>query len=347
MAADSKIQWTDKTWNPTRGCSIVSPGCINCYAMKQAHRFSGAGKAYEGLTKQTKAGPQWTGKVRTVESALLEPLSWRKPQRVFVNSMSDLFHEDVPDQFIVDVFGVMALAHWHTFQVLTKRADRMRSFLAAGDHGIVNQFKAIQDSGGVGPRAMFEALSIKRRDSIEWQWPLPNVWLGCSVENQQYADARIPLLLQTPAAVRFISAEPLLGPIHLDAFEKGTCWRCCGGGEVAGDYFADDGMAQCDCADGWDDDNPGLDWVIIGGESGPGARPFDLAWGRSIVEQCKAAGVPVFVKQVGTHPIGDFDADGQTVWTVSAHGLRDRNGGDPLEWPADLRVREFPVLQVV
>jgi len=282
MSAISKIQWTDRTWNPVRGCSIVSPGCVNCYAMKQAHRFGGPGKAYEGLTKQTSAGPQWTGRIRELTGALEEPFSWRKPTRVFVNSMSDLFHEGVDFNFIAAVWRAMAQNQRHTFQILTKRPARMLEF---------TQWMAGEDH-----------ISIA-------EWPR-NVWLGVSAEDQQRADERIPLLLQTPAAVRFVSAEPLLGQIDFVT-----------GGEVTevGHINWLRGLKGSDSA------IPALDWIIVGGESGPRARVGDGAWIRSIVSQCQSAHVPVFVKQMGTRP-----------------HLRDRKGGDPSEWPEDLRVREFP-----
>lgn len=318
MSATTKIEWTrgddgiaGKTWNPVRGCSIVSPGCVNCYAMKHAHRFSGPGKPYEGLTKQTKAGPQWTGKVRLVVDALLEPLSWRKPRRVFVNSMSDLFHEAVPDVFIERVFSVMALAERHTFQVLTKRPGRMADWFRARRFDVKGY--AILQTENVG-----ECLYAH-------PWPLPNVWLGVSCENQQTADERIPLLLQTPAAVRFVSAEPLLGPID---FHSPVL-------EVDSDDY--------------------IDWVIVGGESGSGARPMDVAWARSIVRQCQAAQVPVFVKQLGSKATRPRVTLAAGAGVECKHGfdvcptcdagtvpLRDRKGGDPSEWPADLRVRQYP-----
>ena len=349
MTAATTIEWTDKTRNPVRGCSVISPGCVNCYAMKQAHRFSGPGQPYEGLTKQTKAGPQWTGIVRPVDDALLEPLSWRKPQRVFVNSMSDLFHDGVPETFIAMVFSVMASSH-HTFQVLTKRPARMLSLLSrmrwraafgfvefGGRRSVISRLAFFDEHDGT-----WEALdNTGRKDYPLTNFIAPNVWLGVSVEDQQRADERIPLLLETPAAVRFISAEPLLGPVDL------TCqW----------DHPAMTAIEK-------------LDWVIVGGESGPGARPFDLAWARSIVEQCKAAGVPVFVKQLGASAIdgklsnvelvlggkgrprpANQPLDEQTATGIVGEfggfdrrvNLRDRKGGDPAEWPEDLRVREFP-----
>jgi protein gp37 len=343
MSAISTIEWTDRTWNPVRGCSVVSPGCVNCYAMKQAHRFSGAGKPYEGLTKQTKAGPQWTGVVRTIEDALLEPLSWRKPSRVFVNSMSDLFHESVPDVFIERVFSVMALAERHTFQVLTKRPARMKAWFDARRFDVKGY--AILQTEQAG-----ECLYAH-------PWPLPNVWLGVSCENQQTVDERIPLLLQTPAAVRWVSAEPLLGPMLLDQGEYSwlTCHQRC---TPDRDDPCVSFMNSRECFHG-------IDWVVVGGESGPGARPFDLAWARSIVQQCKAADVPVFVKQLGAVPVLDEqqwrDGDGLPaghVRMLSATNhrrcpdgkvplsLSDRKGGAPSEWPEDLRIRQFPRVEV-
>lgn len=171
----TKIQWTDETWNPVRGCSLVSAGCANCYAMKQAHRFGGTDKPYEGLTEIGPQGPRWTGKIRLVPEALWEPLHWKTPRRIFVNSMSDLFHKDVPDHFLAQVGEVIQQAQrfGHTFQILTKRPQRMRDYL--------------QKNG---------------------RTPLHNAWFGVSVEDQATADERIPLLLQTPAATRFISVEP-------------------------------------------------------------------------------------------------------------------------------------------
>jgi protein gp37 len=349
MSAATSIQWTDTTWNPVRGCSIVSPGCVNCYAMKQAHRFSGPGKPYHGLTKFTeRSGPQWTGVVRTVEDALLEPLSWRKPARVFVNSMSDLFHEDVPDAFLDKVFAVMALAPQHTFQILTKRAERMRDYLTAFD-----VYERIAYEATVATSANVSGIGL---------WPLRNCWLGISAEDQQRADERIPLLLQTPAAVRFVSAEPLLGPIDFSHRGKPgglpIYWE---GTEADGPLPHYDGLSGqflgYSTRRGWARySGKGIDWLIVGGESGPGARPMDLEWARSIVQQCKAAGVACFVKQLGSCITG-LNLDGPPYsspprregvlvhWTCkddNTFGLGDRKGGDPAEWPEDLRVREWP-----
>jgi len=359
VSAKTSIEWTrnadgtaGKTWNPVRGCSIVSPGCHHCYAMKQAHRFSGAGKAYEGLTKQTKAGPQWTGVVRTVESALLEPLSWRKPARVFVNSMSDLFHEDVPDAFIDRVFAVMALAPRHTFQILTKRAERMHAYFTRQDsHG----FQRHSNING----AIWSTLGTRLGSNIHhggnWRCrlPLPNVWLGVSVEDQQRADERIPLLLETPAAVRFVSAEPLLGPIDFT-----LCGHRVAGWDEDWRYNVLSGEEWAGPRDEHAERSQHLDWVIVGGESGPGARPCALEWIESVVSQCKAAGVGCFTKQLGAYVVSEertapvdmmsgpesayrnLRAPNGEVWAWRM-GLRDRKGGDPTEWGADYP-RQFP-----
>lgn len=325
---DTSIEWTNKTWNPVRGCSVVSEGCRNCYAMNFATRFAKSGEPYEGLAYRNESGAHWTGKLRFVREHLEDPLKWRAPARIFVNSMSDLFHESVEQQWLNDIFGIMALAHWHTFQVLTKRPERALSYLVNGSHGVIEQFQQIQNGGGIGPRSMFRALDIKRRDGVGWQWPLPNVWLGVSVEDQKTADERIPLLLETPAAVRWISAEPLLGPVELGAAV---------GRKHGAEYH--DKYGPCTCGR-----EARLDWVVVGGESGPKSRQFDLTWARSIVEQCQAANVPVFVKQLGANPFNGGVNCGNGNERFGAHSvtLKDRKGGDINEWPEDLRVREFP-----
>ncbi len=223
--SDTTIEWTDKTWNPTRGCSRISPGCEHCYAERQATRMIHG--PYQGLVRSTPNGPRWTGVVRLADHKTLQaPLHWRNPRRIFVNSMSDLFHERLDNSHVDQVFEVMHHASWHTYQILTKRADRM--------HDYVNGAK----------------------------WPtVPWIWLGVSVENQEYADLRMPILLNTPAAVRFVSVEPLLGPVDL------TPW-----------------LSK-------------IDWVIVGAESGPGARPMNEKWVRALRDQCVQAGVKFFYKQ--------------------------------------------------
>lgn len=571
MGDDTKIQWTDATWNPIRGCSRVSAGCDNCYAMNVAHRFSGPGLPYEGLTTLRKGKADWAGIARMVPEHLSDPLRWRKPRRIFVNSMSDLFHHSITNEEIAAVFGVMAACPQHTFQILTKRPERMvewfgrdgaaaqvdlfkhvalagriqemfspeREAAVAGFPGyfVTSKGRVLTDNGsescllcgkpneatiarkkfcskecaskagyerrmgrwsepaarvemkpmvadaghsrvmlyredGSAERPLIHRLALEAfdrpgrdgeqgchidgdatnnalwnlrwgtqsenwddrkrhgnarswskisedeardiresyrrglsagqiansalflgritetqvrhivdgeqwREHVEPEWPLPQVWLGVSAENQATADERIPLLSQTPAAVRFVSAEPLIGDIDLRKwFDPWTCGdcehhgceddsgptRCDDCGEDAVDDAAsgsgrcpkcgkDDGTSdavalscpRCGGSRAWKRDYgfkfaseyPGIDWVIVGGESGPGARPCDVEWIRSIVAQCKDAGTKVFVKQLGT----SFAIQQRDWCTARRH---DRKGGDITEWPEDLRVREFP-----
>lgn len=317
----TSIEWTERTWNPVRGCSRVSEGCRFCYAERIAARFSKRGMPFEGFAQPVaprddldrvggrRAG--WTRKVALIEAKLEEPLTWRKPSRVFVNSMSDLFHESLSFEDVGNIFSVMQRAKRHTFQVLTKRPLQMLETLEAFEDQLT-----LDERGGV--------------------WPLPNVWLGVSVEDRATLH-RIDTLRKVPAVIRFLSLEPLLEDL-------GTL------------------------------DLTGINWVIVGGESGPSARPCDVAWIRSAVEQCRAASVPIFVKQVGAKPFERQDAFGDDArgwgdmdlteamtqprppqmegwtrirtetacfWQRRIH-LKDRKGGDPDEWPEDLRIREFP-----
>lgn len=245
--ARSNIEWTEATWNPVTGCTKISPGCANCYAEKMAMRLKAMGQQnYRN------------GFDLTLHPHMLDhPLHWKTPRRIFVNSMSDLFHADVPDEYILSVFGVMKSAHWHQFQVLTKRGDRLAEF-----------------------------------DQIV-DWP-DNVWMGVSVESQRYTP-RVDFLRATRAAVKFLSIEPLIGPIEkLDL--------------------------------------TGIDWVIVGGESGMGARKMDPEWVRTIRDLCEAFGVAFFFKQAGTALAKQ--------WKCS-----DKKGTDPNEWPKDLRVRQYPRLE--
>jgi protein gp37 len=301
MADKSKIEWTDATWNPVRGCSRVSEGCRHCYAETVANRFCGPGLPYEGVVQIDADGKglgKWNGQIKFVEERLLDPLRWKAPRKIFVNSMSDLFHENVTDAMLDQIFAVMALCPQHTFQVLTKRPERMLAYLgrAYGRIGdlVMKMRRERGDRGCVGPLPHVAP-------GARW-WPLANVWPGVSVEDQKAADERIPLLLQTPAAVRFLSVEPMLGDVDLDSILGGTRWiggqRGCDGQHHGGGTF--------DCPrelHHHHDDlcKRGIDWVICGGESGPGARPMHPDWARSLRDQCVAAGVSFFFKQWGEY----------------------------------------------
>lgn len=390
----TSIEWTatvnpdgtitpGKTWNPVRGCSRVSEGCRNCYAERQAARFVFANVAgegggiqkpgpFHGFVDKVNGHPVWTGKVELIEHHLEDPLHWRKPCKVFVNSMSDLFHDALPDEAIDRVFAVMALCPQHTFQILTKRPERMlkwfdkaRDTMGAKDTRqfdfrgcVVNTVaQRMLATGPFNERTEQYPIPEKWLNHSPWldlsgpmmRWPLFNVWLGVSVEDQKTADERIPLLLQTPAAVRFVSYEPALGPVSF----RWAKWH-----DYKNTPTSEDGRQHMNHLDGM----RGINWVIVGGESGPGARPFDIAWARNTIEQCKAAGVACFVKQLGAHP--QEVAYPQTVtlcetqhwmdsgWTriTDENGqhwrryyrLKDHKGGDWNEWQPGLRVREFP-----
>ena len=331
MGDKSNIEWCDATWNCLRGCTRVSEGCRNCYAEKDAYRFSGPGKPYEGLAVLKNGHASWTGEVKFIEDHLLDPIKWKRPRRIFVNSMSDVFHESVPYETIDKIFSVMALAPQHTFQLLTKRPERMLKYLTElRSEGWSSGYIALAYGRPARffPQA-FKMLPLNKEGFMPW--PLPNVWLGTSVENQAAADERIPLLVQCPAKVHFISAEPLLGPIDLlypvSVFPDGPA-TCCSG-------------TDCACQ-GKPIEPPliyGLQWVITGGESGPNARPCRLWWIRSIVDKCKNSRVPVFVKQMGGNIT---DEDQSFIQRTVGRSVRDRKGGDIDEFPLDLRVREFP-----
>ncbi|RVK96084.1 phage Gp37/Gp68 family protein [Sinorhizobium meliloti] len=280
MADGTKIEWTDATWNPITGCAVVSPGCTNCYAMKLAGTRLRNHESRKGLTKDTKAGPVWTGEMRFNRQWLEQPLRWTKPRMIFVCAHGDLFAEGVQDEWIDQVFSVMALAPQHTFQVLTKRPDRMRDYFAGrrANFGRASDVLHEQISHGLTEDEQQDAVDrLDLFDSIGK--PLTNVWLGVSVEDQKRADERIPVLLDTPAAVRWISAEPLLGPLDLISFLGGTLRI----GKIAIKVPA-----------------VRLDWVVAGGESGRGARPMHPDWTRSLRDQCAAADVPFLFKQWGS-----------------------------------------------
>ncbi len=284
MGEISRIEWTDATWNPVTGCTKVSQGCKNCYAERDWARLVHL-PAYHGRAFTD---------VECHPERLDQPLRWKRPRRIFVNSMSDLFHPDVPDEFIDRVFAVMALANQHNFQVLTKRPRRMLDYC-----------KTLGKHNGID-RVSIAAQQISSKTWFLWHkgdvgWNLPNVHLGVSVEDQLTADERIPPLLQTPAAVRWISAEPLLGTLMLEMMPSpherhygwpGTYNSLAGSWWPAvGDYEEEyrrreEGLTK-------------IDWVVAGGESGPKARPTHPDWFRSLRDQCKAAGVPFLFKQWG------------------------------------------------
>jgi protein gp37 len=304
----TNISWTTETWNPTIGCDKVSPGCDNCYAITQARIRAGNPNpkirgAYQGVVDRGENGVDWTGKVNLLPDRLQQPFKWRKPRRVFVDSMSDLFHSDVPDGFIAQVWEVMAQTPQHTYQILTKRPGRMRSWVTrwhdntgdddvpAGPHGMppmprgpeavratytsprARLFADMLDSMGDPPEGAAYPLYDWMEGPRYYPGVLHNVHLGVSVENQEWAQVRLPALRETPAATRFVSAEPLLGPVDL------TPWL------------------------------DTIDWVICGGESGPGARPMHPEWARDLRDQCIGAGVAFHFKQWGE-------------WSPRGYGIR-------------------------
>jgi protein gp37 len=306
----SKIEWTERTWNPIAGCSVVSPGCTNCYAMRQAHRLAANPSTphYAGTTAMTRGGPVWTGKIGVAgDSAFLAPLRRKKPQTYFVNSMSDLFHEEVPDEVIDRVFAVMALCPQHTFQVLTKRAKRMRSYILGLECDGARRFNI---AGAAG--RMMERGDDAHDTVAAGPWPLPNVWVGISAEDQRRADERVPELLATPAAVRFVSAEPLLGPLDLTRIcygGNGVWQRCVNALSVRGTRSATYWEGDEETPEPPDRK---LDWIIVGGESGPDARPTNPQWFRNLRDQCVGAGVPFFFKQWGAWAsVSEVEGEGQ------------------------------------
>jgi protein gp37 len=300
----SNIEWTQKTWNPIAGCSKVSPGCANCYAEVMAGRLAAMGQTkYQGLTVLQGKHRRWTGKIAFDRHALYEPIRRTKPTTYFVNSMSDLFHEEVTEDQLNEIFTVMAVCHQHTFQVLTKRPDFAEEYLSASMR--LEEIYCNWTSFSGGPA------------EVEC-WPLPNVHIGVSIENANVKH-RIDALRGIPAALRFLSIEPLIADVgELNLYH--------------------------------------IDWVIVGGESGHGSRPCNVQWIRNVVRQCREQNVPVFVKQMGAVPIaaacrqlhhewgeGKFsyypDAKSSDFWRIK---LKHRKGANISEWPEDLRVRQMP-----
>lgn len=287
------IEWTDRSWNPTVGCSKVSQGCKNCYAMGMSARIANSAfarkkkgkeltdveKAYMAIVKwekveesgsdsDIKALPKWNNEIAVIDSRLEEPLQIQKPQRFFVNSMTDLFHPKIEFSLIDKIFAVMALAEQHQFQILTKRPEIMKEYLNDGHRPSYIREQMIEISG----------------EYIDWiNWPIKNVWLGTSVENQKAAKERIPELLSCPAHVRFLSCEPLLGPLDIE-------W-----------FFSDEALFKTQGHYKWIRGGPGIHQCIVGGESGHNARPMLYEWVKSIQEQCEDWNVPFFFKQWGKY----------------------------------------------
>lgn len=283
MADRTHIEWTDATWQIVTGCSVVSPGCTNCYAMRLAGTRLRHHPSRAGLTTPSKAGPVWNGKVRYNRQWLHQPGEWKRPRRIFVAAHGDLFHEGVSDDDLHEIFAVFASNPHHTFQVLTKRAERARDYLF--EPGRLEDIYAHWHT-------------VSGKPAEAQAWPLPNVWLGVSVEDQARADERIPLLLETPAAVRWISAEPLLGPVWLTRTSDDRQRQ---------HSFLTGLRGVMHPVDGPDfDEGAGIDWVVAGGESGPGSRPMHPDWARRLRDQCAAAGVAFLFKQWGDH-IVPFD----------------------------------------
>ena len=328
MSDGSAIEWTDATWNPLRArnksdgsvgwhCIKVSEACRHCYAQSMNRRL-GTGLNYD-------APDMRKVEIYLDEKTLPTPLKWKKPRKIFVCSMTDLFGDWVSDEMLDRIFAVMSLCPQHTFQVLTKRPARMREYISLGDRdrvieGAVLAWHDSQKSNGyklsnsltMHPLKVAESLRM-RGDRHVYNWPLRNVWLGVTAENQATADERIPQLLATPAAVRFISAEPLLGSIDLSVID------------ISGDAMVTPLIACSaeELSEEWgepiDKGQPRLDWVITGGESGPHARPMHPDLARSIRDQCKAAGVPFFMKQMS----GARKSEREAI-------------------PSDLLIREYP-----
>lgn len=334
MSDHSDIEWTDATWNPVVGCEQISPGCAHCYA-KTLHDMR-----HRAFLDGKRLPIQYAEPFEVIQlrpDRLDQPLRWRTPRQIFVNSTTDLFHVDVPDDFLDKIFGVMALASWHTFQVLTKRHDRMRDYLSHPDIGWRWLSRCYQHGETRADRDCWQG-----RDAEKWTRDgLDNVHLGVSVENQHFANLRVDALLETPAAVRFVSCEPLLEAVTLRRLHLGV--RKTGHGER---------FIERDALDGWETHYHGvhqtslkdvvntgrrLNWIIEGGESGTGARDHNTAWTLALIVEAEDAGVPIFVKQLGAKPT-ITDPAGVTRPLRLVH----KKGGDPTEWADELRVRQYP-----
>ncbi len=336
MSENTNIEWTDATWNPVTGCTKVSAGCKHCYAERDWTRLS-------ANQKTRYYGREFTD-VQCHANVLDKPVRWTKQRMIFVNSMSDLFHEAVPDDFIDYVFGIMWACLWardqqpgHIFQVLTKRAERMHDYLRQ-DRRKQWASAAVNKGGGADPDRIWDQV-------IDATGPHPRIWLGVSIEDQKTADERIPPLLETPAAVRWVSAEPLLGPVNLNRIDyQEDCGEDFGGwngfdaigtwgNALTGEWFSAErsGATLRGHAESFETSH--LDWVVVGGESGPHARPMHPDWARSLRDQCVDAKVPFLFKQWGEHTAGELaehpiHAGDGGAWRLDQRGKR---WHDPME----------------
>jgi protein gp37 len=346
MSANSNISWTDNTWPIVAGCEYESPGCANCWAVRDSWRLAhhpnpAVSNPYAGTVRKTADGKLiWTGVVRTLPERLTWPLGWRKRKRIFVCSQADLFHPAVPFEFIAAVYGVMVTAHWHTYQVLTKHAARMLEFFEwlLGDPGPVERINGAMDTWVRDPRERAAFRSTCSSLVASFCWPPANVWVGVTVEDQKRADERIPLLLQAPVALRWISAEPLLEEVNV------ASWLAPKGA-----------LGQDRARSRW------ISWVVAGGESAQTrrtTREFDVAWARSLLAQCVESGTAFFMKQLGTVPVQDGislpgmqwpsdtrrrEAGLGKVYILHPVGRTSRyKWHEPRRWPLDVQVQEFP-----
>ncbi len=298
MGSTTKISWCDATFNPWVGCTKVSAGCANCYAERDMDIRRGFAKWGRGKPRRRTSQANWRQPIKWDQEAAAAGVR----RRVFCASLADVFDEELNDDWRVDLFHDIITETPHLdWLLLTKRPGVAWRFMS----GI--------------------ALAYPER-----AWPLPNVWLGVSVENQATADERIPILLQIPAAVRWVSYEPAIGPVDFECFPS------------------------TGCPTEWLDKRPGIDWIVVGGESGPKARSFDVAWAHSTIAQCRTAGVSCFVKQLGSKPMAIEGSDAAKRWEPNGRDgigfmddcagvhLHDSKGADPAEWPEDLRLAEWP-----
>ena len=352
MAETTKISWCSSTFNPVRGCSEVSPGCDHCYAREMAKRnpavlgvWGPAGTRVVAAERQWEEPPKWDRQAKAAGER----------RRVFCASLADVFEDWTGP--MVDAKGQVLrycpfTGFWGAFTKVepadqplypvTMDQIRGRLFTLIQATPNLDWLLLTKRPENVEPMLRRIIDTVEGRPTNLWSIlpTLKNVWIGTTVENQEQAEKRLPILCRIPAAVRFVSAEPLLESVSFDGYESGVCMECLGGGETYGHYFAEDGCGRCESCGGkgTDEDNLGIGWIIVGGESGSNARPFNVDWARGIVKYRNA---PVFVKQIGAKPFSDptmgMKCDDETRIKV-----RDSHGADPSEWPEDLRVRELP-----